>query len=116
MPTDQQIQIPADVRGFLENLLEDSGLQLTPELKEAMVGDLYQRLEKKLISDAVEKMQPDEVEAFINMIQSDSSKEELEKYISDHVPNAKEVFVQSLTDFRSYFLEGVTDQSQSPQS
>lgn len=103
---DQQPQIPPDTKVFLENLLEDAGMTLTPELKEAMILDLYSRLEKKLIADAIENMKPEDVEAFTQMIQTSANKEQIEQFINSHLPNAKEVFMQSLVDFRTYFLAG----------
>lgn len=107
----QTLQIPVDIRTYLENLIEDAGMQLTPQLQQAMIADLYARLEKKLIADAVENMKPEDVEAFTQLVQSGTTAEEIQKYINEHVPNAKEVFVQSLVDFRTYFLGGAMQAS-----
>lgn len=106
MPNDQITQIPADIKTFLENLIEDAGMQLTPELQEAMIGDLYARLEKKLIADAIENMKSEDVEEFIQLVQSQKDKAEVDQYIATHLPNARELFMQSLVDFRTYFLGG----------
>ncbi len=116
--TTRQPEIPQDIRAFLENILEDAGMTLTPELKEPMLFDLYTRLEKKLIADAMENMKPEDVEAFTQVIQTSTNKEEIEQFINAHLPNAKEVFVQSLVDFRTYFLAGTQQtapQTEAPQ-
>ncbi len=104
--TNQIPEIPTDIKTYLENLIEDAGMQLTPELHEAMVNDLLARLEKRLIADAVENMKPENVEEFTQLIQSGSNPQAMQQYINEHVPNAKEIFVQSLVDFRTYFLGG----------
>lgn len=103
---DQQLQIPADTRVYLENLLEDAGMMLTPELKESLIIDLYNRLEKKMIADAIENMKPEDVEVFVQTIKTSQNQQEIDQFINSHLPNAKEIFVQSLVDFRTYFLGG----------
>src|SRR5438876_897948 len=95
-------QIPPDTLTYLENLLEDAGMQLTPELKSVMVLDLYGRLEKKLIADAIENMSSENVEEFIKLVQSNPAQEIIQSYIAQHISNAQEVFMQSLIDFRTY--------------
>lgn len=107
----QQSQIPADMRAYLENLLEDSNINLTPELKENMLYDLYLRLEKKLIADAIENMEPADVEQFTQLIQSQNNKEAIDEFIKSHLPNAQEIFTQSLVDFKTDFIVGATQQS-----
>lgn len=99
-------QIPPDIRIFLESLLEDAGMQLTDELKEAMVADLYNKLEKKMIADALENMKSEDVDEFVKLIQSSKDQTQIQQYINSHLPNAKDIFVQSLVDFKTYFLGG----------
>jgi hypothetical protein len=100
--------ISPDIRVFLENLLEDSGMQLTADLKDGMILDLYNRLEKKMIADAVDNLSPDKVEEFIKLAESGAGKPEVEAFITQNIPNSQEVFKKSLIDFRNYFLEGST--------
>ncbi|MBI2596083.1 hypothetical protein HYW46_05115 [Candidatus Daviesbacteria bacterium] len=107
-----QNSIPADIRVFLESLLEDAGMTITDELKEPMIMDLYTRLEKKMITDALEKMKPEEADEFVKLIQSNAPQDQVNGYISNHIPNAKEVFLASLTDFRTYFLSGTMQGNQ----
>lgn len=102
----EQNSIPTDIRVFLESLLEDAGMTLTDELKEPMIMDLYNRLEKKMIADALEQMKPEEADEFVKLVQSNAPQDQINGYINSHIPNAKEVFVESLTDFRTYFLGG----------
>lgn len=106
MDQQQLPAIPADIRTYLENLIDDAGMQLPPGLKDSMVDDLYARLEKKLIADAVENMKPEDTEEFIKLVQGGADPTQMQTYINEHIPNAKEVFVQSLVDFRTYFLGG----------
>ena len=94
---DSITQIPADVRTFLEGLLEDAGLTLTDELRENMILDLFSRLEKKMIADAIERMQPNDVDEFTKLLEANTPREQLEKYLVEHLPNAQQVFIQNLS-------------------
>lgn len=109
---DNQDTIPADIRTYLESLLEDGGMTLTDELKEAMIMDLYTRLEKKMIADALEQMKAEDAEGFVKLVQSKVPQAEVNSYINSHLPNAKEIFLQSLIDFRNYFLGGTMSGNQ----
>lgn len=112
LPDDQLKQISPDVRTFLENLLEDAGMQLSDDLKNSMILDLNVRLEKKIIADAIDHMQPQDTEEFIKLVQSTGDQKQIESFITSKIPNAKEVFMKSMVDFRSYFLEGTTKANQ----
>lgn len=107
----QQNQIPVDIRAYLENLLEDANINLTPELKESMLYDLYLRLEKKLIADAIENMEPADVEEFTKLIQSQNNREVIDQFIKSHLLNAQEIFTQSLVDFKTDFIVGSTQEN-----
>ncbi|NMC35879.1 hypothetical protein GYA49_02425 [Candidatus Beckwithbacteria bacterium] len=109
-------QIPSDIEAFLNQLLEDAGMVLTDDLKAAMIGDLYARLEKKIIADAIENMQPEQVDQFIELVQSGKGKQEMEQFITEKIPNAKEVFAQSFMDFRNFFLSDIQETKSEPQS
>lgn len=104
----QQNQIPVDIRAYLENLLEDANINITPELKENMLYDLYLRLERKLIADAIENMEPADVEEFTKLIQSQNNREIIDQFIKSKLPNAQEIFIQSLVDFKTDFIVGST--------
>lgn len=104
----QQNQIPVDIRAYLENLLEDANINITPELKENMLYDLYLRLERKLIADAIENMEPADVEEFTKLIQSQNNREIIDQFIKSKLPNAQEIFIQSLVDFKTDFIIGST--------
>ncbi len=104
---DQELQIPDEVKGFLEGLISDSGMVVDDSLKEDMLKELYARLDSYMTSVIVEKLAGDDVEAFIKMNEEKKSKEEIEKFIKDKLPNAQDVFTQAFIDFRSLYLNNV---------
>lgn len=107
-------QISSDIRTYLDNLLEDAGMVLTDELKESMIQDLNVRLEKKLIADALDNMNPEKVEEFIKLLQAQANSQQVDSFIKEHVPNAQELFTKSLVDFRDYFLKGTAKDNATP--
>lgn len=106
LPQNTTSQLPQDTKIFLENIIDEAGLQLTPQLKEAMIGDLYNKLEKKLIADAIENLKPEDVDEFVEVVRNSRSQTEIQKFVEEKLPNAKEIFMESLIDFRTYFLGG----------
>lgn len=101
------MQIPQEIRSFLENLLQDAGMTLDDSMKEEMVKELYARLDNFITAAIVDNMPEDKIEEFISLNEQKKPKEEVEQFIADNMPNAQEVFTKAFTDFRSLYLSGV---------
>jgi hypothetical protein len=104
---DQTLQITEEIRGFLEGLISDSGMVLEPQMKEEMVKELFARLDSYMTSVIVEKLSSEDVETFIKMNEDKKPKAEVEQFIKDKLPNAKEVFTNAFIDFRNLYLGNV---------
>src|SRR5438105_4710487 len=97
----QDLQIPQEIRGFLESLLSDSGMVLDDETKEGMLKELFARLDSYLTSVIVEKLPTDDIEAFIKMNEEKKPKEEIEAFLKEKLPNSAEVMTNAFIDFRN---------------
>lgn len=117
MDNSNQLQIPADIRTFLENLIDDAGMStVTPKIKEEMVLDLFARLENKLIANAVEKLNPDDLEAFEGLLREGKNQQEAENFLREHIPNAPAVFAQAFLEFRDMYIGNVAAAKSTPTS
>jgi hypothetical protein len=103
----QQLQIPQEIRSFLENLLQDAGMTLDESMKEEMVKELYARLDNFVTATIVDNMPEDKIEEFIALNEQKKSLEEIQGFITTNLPNAQEVFAKAFTDFRNMYLSGV---------
>lgn len=105
---DQNTQIPEDIRGFLESILQDAGmLTLDDDVREGMIQELFFQLDNYLASVIVKNLEPADLEAFIKMNEEQKSKEEIEAFVNEKIPNAQEVFSTALLDFKQMYLENV---------
>lgn len=99
------LDIPAEVRGFLENLILDAGLTPLDELaKEQMVEELYVRLDNFLTSEIVKNLPPEQLEEFIQLNEKGPSQEEVNQFMTEKIPNAQDLFAAALVNFRDLYL------------
>jgi hypothetical protein len=108
-----QIQIPQDIRGFLEDILLTS--DMVPEndiMHEIMLQQIFDRLDKFVAIRLVELLSDEDAEAFIKLNEAKASKEEIDKFIEEHIPNAKEAFVKILLDFKDAYTSELAPQAE----
>ena len=104
-----QEQIPQEVRSFLEGLLQDAGMTFTDnEMKEEMTKELYARLDNYIASVVVDYLPPEQFETFIKMNEEKKSKQEIENFLKEKLPDAQNVFAKAFADFRAMYLGNVT--------
>ena len=105
---DNQLQIPQEVRGFLESLLQDAGMKsLDEQMHEEMIKELYQRLDNHLTSVIVDNMPSQHLDAFMRLNEEKKPKAEIEQFLQDKMPNSKEVFAKAFAQFRELYLGNV---------
>jgi len=104
---EELMNIPRDVRQFLEDILEDAGYPaLTREVKEQMLQDLYLRLDNKLIAAALENLPEEHLEAFDTMLENQEGADKINAFLAEKIPHIKELFGQAMLDFRRSYLGG----------
>lgn len=101
------LEIPEEIRNFLEGILLDANMNLDNETREEMVKELYARLDSYLTTVIVDNMPAQSLEAFMKMNEEKKSKEEIDNFIKENMPNAQEVFANAFADFRQLYLNNV---------
>lgn len=101
----QTLDIPPDVRGFLENLIQDAGLTpLDETAREQMIEELYVRLDNFLTSEIVKSLPPEQLEEFVQLNERGASQEEVNQFMNEKIPNAQDLFGAALVNFRDLYL------------
>ncbi len=112
---DQQPQIPQEVRGFLESLLQDAGMKtLDDTMREEMIKELYARLDNHLTSVIVDNMPAEHLDAFLKLNEEKKPREEIEQFLQDKMPNSKDVFAKAFAQFRDLYLGNVAVAKNTP--
>src|SRR5579859_2691894 len=103
---DQNVHIPQEIRAYLENILQDAGMvTLNEHTKEGMMQELFFQLDNYLASIVVDNLQPADLEIFIKMNEEKKSKEEIEQFVKEKLPNAHSVFSDAFLTFKKRYLE-----------
>lgn len=93
------------IQDFLQSLLTDAGMDdLTPDVKAQMLQDLEARLQDRFFGALVTQLTDEELTQFRELQEKETPPAQLEQYISDHLPNSADFFVQIMNQFRSDYL------------
>lgn len=113
--SNETLQIPDEIRNFLEGILQDAGMTAIDErMRQDMLKELYNRLDDYMLSTIVEKLSPEKTEEFTKMAESGKTREELEAYLKANIANAVEVFAQSMLEFRNLYLSNTEPSTKPP--
>lgn len=98
-------QIPSDVREFLEELLVESDMgTLEKSMYEDLMKQLYEQLDRFITAKIVEAMPEKHLDEFIKMNEEQRPRQEIEQFLSEKLPNTKDVFTQAFIQFREFYL------------
>jgi hypothetical protein len=105
---DNQVQIPPDIRNYLEGILQEAGmLTLDDQTKEGMIQELFFQLDNFLASLIVKNLNAEDLEVFIKMNEEKKSKEEIERFVQEKLPDAQATFTNAFSEFRRLYVENV---------
>lgn len=111
-----QLEIPSEVRTFLEGLLTDAGMTTLDEgMRGEMVKELYARLDNYMTSVIVDNLPAEHLDAFIKMNEEKKPRNEVEQFLKEKMPNTQEVFAKAFADFRDLYLGNVTVARNAPE-
>jgi hypothetical protein len=117
MDTSSPKVIPDEVRGFLEGMLNDASITaLDDDAREDMIRELFVRLDSFMATRLLDQLPKEKVEEFIRMNEEKKSREELELFIKDNIPNAAQFFANIFTDFRESYLGKVAVNRAAPKA
>lgn len=110
------LDIQPDIRGFLENILQEAQMTFTDEtMKEEVVQELFKRLDNFIAARTVENLPPEKLEEFIKLNEEKRPQEEIQKFMTENVPNSQKVFSDAFTEFRDLYLGKVSVGRNAPQ-
>lgn len=107
MDQKQQLPIPAEIRSYLEGLIQEANVpSFDGRAKEELIQYLFERLDKYLSAKIVENMPAEDTEILIKMNEEGKSQEEISEFMKEHMENPQEVFTRAFIDFRDFYLTG----------
>lgn len=113
----QKLEIPQEIRNYLDGLLKDGGMTtLDDQMREEMIKELFARLDNFIASAIIEKLPPENLDEFIKLNEEKKPQEEIEQFLKDKMPNSQEVFANAFSDFRSLYLSNVSVAGSAPAS
>jgi hypothetical protein len=84
-----------------------SGEQLAPDIRQVIVDDTLQSLTEFIQVSLVQKLTPDYLDEFEQLIDSQPDNETMQNFIAEKIPNTAEFFATQLSIFRNTFLQAV---------
>lgn len=107
--TNPPLEIPGDIRTFLEGILQDAGM-LVPDttMKEEMIKELFARLDNFITTAIINNLPSEHLDAFIKLNEEKKPKNEIEQFLKDKMPKSQEVMTHAFAEFRDLYLKNVT--------
>ncbi len=115
--SNEQDQIPPETRAFLESLLEEVHMEAVDDTqKEEMLVQLYARLDYFLTAKIIDAIPEADLDAFTQMNEQGKSREEVEAFIMEKVPQAQDLFKDAFLEFHDLYVgagrEMIADEQQ----
>lgn len=105
----QGLQIPPEIRTFLESLLQDAGMtSLDDGMREEMIKELFARLDSYITSTIIQNLPQEHIEPFVKMTEENRPQSEIQAYLQEKMPNAQDVFAKAFMEFRDMYLGNST--------
>lgn len=76
-------------------------------MQETMLQEMYVRFDNYLTSIILENIPPAELENFIQLNEGGGSKEEIEQFMKQHIPESEKVFADAFRSFKELYLGNV---------
>ncbi len=103
-----QLEIPSEIRTYLENILIDANISSVDEtMHEELLKELYARFDSFLTARIVDNLPPENVEEFIRMNEENRPQEEIQDYLMSKIPNSEQTFAGFFIEFRDRYLGNV---------
>lgn len=90
---------------YVDQLIHDRGfVGLTPEIKDELRNQLYQRLDDFMAAKVISTLSDDDLAAFEQMLKDKKSDEELQKFTKEHIADYDNFLTSALLEFRAVYL------------
>ena len=95
----------SNVQNFLESIINyaDEG-DITPEIRQEMLATLTQQLDSALLAGAIEALPENKLDEYEQLIAKQPTAEELQQFLSQHIPNLQDVYRLVMIEFRRQYV------------
>ncbi len=101
------MQIPEEMKLFLESCLWDKGMRDLPEeMKTEMIRNLAVRLQTWLLQSALAKLKDSDISEFDKLTEQSPDPAIIQSFLREKIPNIDEVFGNAMLTFKQTYLEG----------
>ena len=90
---------------FIENLLNEKGIEVEPDIKEELKADMKAKLLDQINRAAIQSLSEEKAEELAKLIeQPDFTNEKMTEFIQNSGVNLTEVALDTMLKFRSFYL------------
>ncbi len=90
---------------FIDSLIEERGFpQLTEDVRDVIKKDISNKLDDFIGSRVIAKLSDEDLLTFEKLLKEKKSQEEIQKFVSTHIPEFVDFLTDTLLEFRSVYL------------
>lgn len=90
---------------FIENLLNEKGIEVEPDIKEELKADMKAKLLDQINRAAIQSLSEEKAEELAKLVeQPDFTNEKMTEFIQNSGVNLTEVALDTMLKFRSFYL------------
>src|SRR3989344_7547847 len=94
---------------FVDKLIEEKGFpDLLPEVKDQLKQDIMTRLDDFIAARVIAALSDEDVITFENMLKEEKPENEIQDFVSTHVPDFTTFLTNVLLEFRGVYLGTIT--------
>lgn len=93
------------VSAFVDKLIEQRGfLDITPEAREEIKNDILVRVDDFIAARVIAALSDEDVKTFEQMLKDNKSSEEVQQFVTTHVPDFNNFLTNVLMEFKDVYL------------
>ena len=97
-------QIPEQAKQLIDQIIAQSEIEgLDSQVREQLEQDLYAELDAHMLAAAIDNLPDEQLDTYQQMVTSDVSSEEMQKFFAQHIENLEQVLTQAVIEFKSLY-------------
>lgn len=90
---------------FIDDLIEEKGFpDISEEVRDEIRKDLLVRFDDFMAARIITALSDEDVKTFEEMLKTQKSEEEIQKFVSEHIPDFTNFLTNVLLEFRNVYL------------
>lgn len=102
-------QVATELNIFIDGLIDQKFAQhkneLTPEVREELRRDIFQRLDEFIMARVIAALSDDDVQQLEQLLQAGKSRQDVQQFAAEKIPDFATFVTDALLEFRSVYLE-----------